>query len=567
MEIEPRDNALDEKDQTSVPADKNENLQGLLDLSGNEILDRIMEWDNPQEMVRKISQQDFFWLLKKIGEDDCLPMLKMASNDQKQYLMDMVSWEKDRMDLEKTSVWLGRMVKADPRGLARWLFSNGEALAYYYLFKNIQVEIRSEDDDHRDFGENFITLDGVFYIRVHQEELKERIIHILRAMAEEDLDLYQELLSTLAGVIPAELEENMYRVRNVRLAEHGFLPFEEALGVYTALDPNEVNIEDHHEAKDLIPDNDALELNPVLPLDHVQERDLLTNVFSGVDDELLLSRLRIEFAGLCNQIMTADGMSVDDLDTLIGACHKAAGPLNLTLETLCNDDAQKASDLIRNNSLLSLFRVGFGMVLRLKWETERWLKSSWFFSLGLGLDFWSEEWGGKLNGILKDKPQFYVGLEEESAFRDFRHSSEISDCRTLVHRLKALDKMMAQLSKSYPLSIDPGEEQRHLFYHLLFNLWARKLLDLELSFFDISEDQVKDFFGLLRAGEDNFPFRMPMFKEVFIQDFMAVASASEPEIEKDLEDALSMIWQKFTEEYQNVAAEDLDGRFSKFIRL
>ena len=92
----------------------------------------------------------------------------------------------------------------------------------------------------------------------------------------------------------------------------------------------------------LIPDNDPRELIPIFPLSHVGERDLLTDVYSDINDELLLSRFRIEFAGLCNQILSADGMSVDDLDTLIGACHKAAGHLNLILESLCNDDAQKA---------------------------------------------------------------------------------------------------------------------------------------------------------------------------------------------------------------------------------
>ena len=164
METEPRDNASDEKDQTSVSADEGEKIQGLLDFSGNKILDKIMERDNPRQLVRQIPHEDFFWLIQKMGEDECLPMLAMASDDQKEYLLDLVSWDKDRVDLEKTSTWLGRLVQADPEGLAKWLFSKGESLAYYYLFKNIQVEIRSEDDDHRDFGTDFFTLDDVFQL-------------------------------------------------------------------------------------------------------------------------------------------------------------------------------------------------------------------------------------------------------------------------------------------------------------------------------------------------------------------------------------------------------------------
>ncbi len=565
METEPRDNASDEKDQTSVSADEGERIRGLLDFSGNKILDKIMEWDNPRQLVRQIPAEDFFWLIQKMGEDECLPMLAMASDDQKQYLLDLVSWEKDRVDLEKTSTWLGRLVQADPEGLAKWLFSKGESLAYYYLFKNIEVEIRSGDDAHRDFGEDFFTLDDVFYVRVPQEELKEKTINILRAMAGKDLGLYHALLSNLAGVIPAELEEDMYRLRNVRLAEHGFLPTEEALRVYTSLDPKDVNMEDHDEAEALIPDKDVRELIPISPFYHVRDRDLLTTVFSKIDDDLLLGRLRLEFAGLCNQILSADGMIVDDLDILVGACQKAARHLNLAIEKLCGDDAQKAVALIRNNSVLSLFRVGFGLVLRLKWETERWLKTSWFNRLGLGLSFWADKWGETLTGILKNKPQLYVGLEEENEFRDFNHIFELNDCRILIHRLKALDKMMEQLAEIYPLEIGSAEDRQLTFYHLMFNLWARKSLDLEPSFSTISADQVKAFFSHLRAGEDAFPFRMPGFRDVFILDFKVCVSALEPEIEADLEDALSLIWQEFTEEYEGVAAEDLDGRFSKFI--
>jgi len=58
---------------------------------------------------------------------------------------------------------------------------------------------------------------------------------ILKTMAGEDLLKYHSLLTGLAGVLPADLKEDMYRLRNVRIAEHGFLPREEALLVYAPL--------------------------------------------------------------------------------------------------------------------------------------------------------------------------------------------------------------------------------------------------------------------------------------------------------------------------------------------
>ena len=42
------------------------------------------------------------------------------------------------------------------------------------------------------------------------------------------------------SLIPSEIEEELFRLRNVRLAEKGFLPFHEAVGVYQPLQPREL---------------------------------------------------------------------------------------------------------------------------------------------------------------------------------------------------------------------------------------------------------------------------------------------------------------------------------------
>lgn len=565
MEIKDGSIPSDEKDQR--PADKTEMIQELLAFSGEELLEKIMEHDNPQLLVRTLPQEDFFWLVKKAGEDECLPLLKMASDDQKQYLLDLEFWEKDRLNLENASVWLGRLLQADPEGLARWLFSKGESIAYYYLFNKVQVEIKSEDDDHYDFGDNFFTLDGLFYVSVPDEEDKETIVNTLRAMASADLGTYQTLLANLAGVIPAELEEDMYRLKGVRLAEHGFLPLEEALEVYAPLPPDAVNTEDNAENKDSIPEEDIREMIPISPFYHARGQNLLTKAFSEINDDLVLDRLRLEFAGLCNQILSADGVIINDLDIIISACQKAAGHLNVILEKICGEDIRKAVALLRSNSLVSLFRVGFGLVLRLKWETERWLKSSWFNRQGLGLSFWPDEWGEHLKGILKDKPLHHVGSEEINELRAFERLFELENCQNLIHRLKVLDSLMEQMPGLYNFDKNTAEDSQPTFHQLLFNLWSRKLLGLELSFLSISRDQAKAFFGHLRAGEEAPPFRMSGFEDVFIQDFMSFASDFAPELKADLKEVLSLIWQEFAEEYESVTEKDIEGRFSKYLAI
>lgn len=565
MEITEEEKTADQKDIQSVSGSEAETIQSLLALPDRQILERILEHENPGQLVQDIPKEDFYWLVKRVGEEDCTPLLKMASNGQRQHLLDLESWQKDRLDIVKTTEWLGRLNLADPKGLAEWFFSEGEALAYYYLFSNVRVEIRDEDED-QDIEGNLFTLDGIYYVEILDKEHKETIEDILRSMARDDLDRYQAMLSMMAGVIPAELEEDMYRLRNVRLAEHGFLPPEEAVEIYAPLAREALTAEDRGEPEVKV-DEEIRELIPISPLYYARGQNILTEAFSRINDLFSLDRIRLEFAGLCNQLLSADGLSANDLDVLIRTCQKAAGHLNLALERLCGTDISLAKKLIKKNPLVSIFRVGFGLVLELKWETERWLKNSWFYGLGLEFSFWGDEWGEILSGIMEDKPRRYTGFKETEAYQYFECLSQLDDCRKMVRRMKVLDTMLERLTKAHPLDRKTIENTQTTFYQLLFNLWARCLLNLEPCFSSISLDQAKAFFGHLRTGEEAPPYRMSGFKETFIKDFMAYASGIEPEIRTSLEDALSLVWKDFSEEYQGVSIRDLEGRFTKFISI
>jgi hypothetical protein len=170
-----------------------------------------------------------------------------------------------------------------------------------------------------------------------------------------------------------------------------------------------------------------------------------------------------------------------------------------------------------------------------------------------------------LAGILENKPRLYTGFEEDDDYKSFEYVSELDDCRVFVRRLKALDRMLEQLSKIYPLGRDIIEDSQLTLRPVLFNLWARHFLNLEGGYSGISADQVKVFFSHLRAGEEAPPYKMPGNAETFTGDFMAYAHDIGPELKTNLQDALSQIWQEFAEEYAWVAAGDLEGRYTKFI--
>jgi hypothetical protein len=553
------------KDRKPLVSASKEMARELFALSGSEALNQIFKQDRPHQLVQHMDRVDFFWLVKKIGED-ALPLLRMASLEQWQHLLDMELWERDRVGLDQTTAWVGKLQKADPERLVRWLFSDGQLLAYYYFWNKIQVEIK-EGDEVYELPEGFFTHDNLYYIRILDKENEEVIGSILRQMAQEDYDRYQALLLGLAGVLPDEVEEEMYRLRNVRLAEDGFLPVDEALSVYSYLKADSLKVEESSYKVQSPSEKEGRTLVPVLPLIHAPGNNLLAQTAERVTDTLFLDRVRLEFAGLCNQVSSADGLKVEGLEDLILVCRKAAGYINIGLEQLSDRNINSSVQLLKDNPLIAIFRVGFGLALELKWEAERWIKEAWFARQDLGLVFWGDEWGGILAGVLQKRPRLFKGLQEGDEYKEFEQLSEVEDGQTVLRRLVLLDRLLEILTTKCPLDKDSIKDPLLTFHPLLFNFWAHGQLGLDSGFATLSLEQVRDLFRLLRAKSPKPPYRMPGFKDTFIADLMTHAPDFEPDAAHLLKETLSMLWQTFLEEYAWVATADLDDRFAKFILI
>jgi hypothetical protein len=536
----------------------------ILSLSGSVALNRILALRDPEQFVRNMAHVDFYWVVKKIGEEDALPILQMASSKQWEFLLDLELWKKDRLDLRQASRWIGRLLQADPARTVQWLLSEGEYLTYFYLSKVLQVEIRNKDEI-QDVPEGFITLDGVYYLRILDPEHEDALRTLLQHMASKHYLRYQSILMALSGVAPAEVEEEMYRRRNVRLSEDGFLPYEEAVSVYQALRKDLLNEAPAAPVAFSEPAEEERTEAPLMPILHVSENHLMVETTRRGGDPLLLDRVGIEFAGLCSQVFSAEGLSENTVEALIRTVRKAAGYVNVGLERWCGRDLASCEKVLRENTLLDLFRSGFTLALEMRWETEQWLKQAWFARLGFRPSFWEEEWGATLVGIVQKRPLLFDRSRKEEPYRTFESLEELEACRKTIRRMMVLDRLLATLADRHPFEEKWSKDPLFTFYSLLFNYWARKQLGLAPGFAPLSLDQVRDFFRLLRSDAQQPPFGMPGFKAVFVKDFMACAADFKGADRAVLEDTLGILWDKFTEEYALVGIADLDGRFLRFI--
>jgi hypothetical protein len=535
-----------------------ETLDMMLSLPGSELLNRLLDHENALQIVREMSRVDLFWLIKKIGEEDSLPVLKMASDDQWQYIMDMELWNRDRIDMKETFQWLDRFHRADPERLVRWLYREEGNLMAHFFFNNI-LDVRIKEEQDYIPPEGFFTFDNLYYISILDRENDEVIEQMLHHMASQDYNRFQALLLGLGGVIPAEIEEEMYRMKGVRLAEDGYLPFEEAISIYTYQDPDLLK-QGGSDYRLFFPDEDAGALVPLMPLHLAEGDNYFTRSIAVIAENVSIERLRLEFAGLCNQIFSADTFVPQGIDDLVRMTRKVAGYLNIGLERLSGGDLKTSEEFIRNNPLIAIFRVGFGMTLELKWEAERFARTSWFLRSGLDASFWGEEWGGVLKGILMKRPLFY-----RYEYRPFEALSEVKNARDILNRVFLLDILMERISDSIALKTDTLKDPLFTFNTLLFHSWAARKLNFKGGFMPLSIEQAGRFFNMIRGKETTPPFTLKSYKEIFLGDLMALIQGIEADKKALLQETLALLWEEFAEEYAMVDAEALDPRFTKYI--
>ena len=552
---------------TRQPPDNQEALQlispkDLLRLPAKKALELILESPRPVTLVQSFAEEDLFWLVQEIGPEDALPILSLASNDQWQYLLDLEVWTKDHLEIDSVSRWLHLLLKADPERFLIWGLREQTGLIELQLFRQIEVRIKEEDESPSEFDEGYFTFDGLFYVRINREKHEQTIREFLERLAEYDLNIFRQVLLELAGVLPADLEERLYRLRNVRLAEKGFLPFEEAVGIYQYLDPHTLLEREPQLSKA------AQVQQPPQPIPAstsllIQAQDLFYISLKRIGENRILEQLQIEFAAMCNRIISADGLLVRDKERLADVVRKACGYLSIGLEKVTGGDPKKAARLLQQFPLDHIFRVGYGAALKLRWKTEKWLKESWFVREAFGPGFWGDYWGGILEGLLRKRPLFYTSISEDEPYREFKTLEEITHCHTTLDQIMTLDHLLSVLFGQPAIAHPVPAYQPVTYKNLLLTCWARHHLHLPEETTPLEVEELKSFFRDLWVSEA-MPYRVgTKMKQAFVNWLQMQSDQAMDEILSQVGKTFERLFGELEKEYGSVLLKDLDPRYIK----
>ncbi len=554
----------------------------ILTLPSEKALSAILEFSQPAALVQSFSEGDFYFLVHDIGPDDALELLALASFDQWRYILDLEMWDRDRINNLPATRWLSRLFHADPNRFVYWFLHDGMDIVDFYLFKNVIVQAREHDQDPSDFGDGYETLDDSLYFNIFdspqddfssddRERKKQFLLQFFKQLSSWDHIVYQNKLFEFPAIMPAEFEEELYRLRNVRLAEKGFSVRDEAMGVYQPISSGRMDQYARRKpAKYESASPQALSLYSTGVMD---PDTLFVRSLQAVETEDILAELQSEFASLCNQIVSADGAPVRNRDDLSKVVKKVCGYINIGLETAAGIWEQTpdnlAASFLKQYLLQAVFQLGYGRAVEIKQRAQKWKKGSWTEKNHLPLSFWSEERLGVLGGLLLKRPLYFDNYETGVLYREFESIADIEKTETTLNRIMACDRLLSYMDFDLNPEVSRLLAANGLLNekNLILTLWARRSLNLEpvADYIDLS--MFAGFFDALWEKEVAYPKIRDEAKE----DFFLWIRESLPAGSRDDIDTLEPVFMDLFEEVENelgnIGGGDIEPKYVQLFLL
>ena len=389
------------------------------------------------------------------------------------------------------------------------------------------------------------------------EAAGELIEQMLRALAQMDLSVFHGLLLETSAILTAETEEEQFRLKTLRLAEKGFLPTHEAMGIYQPTRLSSLRKRPH----------DALFKHPTFDPDIPMPPQFFSQFMEG--ENLFVKSLKLfdpdftlhlesELAALINKIISADNIKLQSKEDLERAILKACDYMNLGLEVILkhNLKPEQARDVIQEYFLEDIFRTGSRAGIKLKAKAINWFKHSFMNTNRLPLSFLGEDFLGTIGGLFLDRPLYYDNYASGVVYRNFKSLSDIAATDTTLGQIIALDTVLGKLS------VDTKSFKKGVLTYktLILTLWAKDRLSQSPTLEPIDTELFKDFFvALFSTADADKSHHIPL------NDLMIWTSEATGIKEDDLPEAflevLKDLIHELETEYASVNPKNIDPRF------
>ena len=379
-------------------------------------VDLILADPDKKDLARALQPQELYWLFKEIDPLVAMKLLGLANPQQCIFILDMELWKSWNLLEDKAVEYFGYILKGSEEHFLELLPHLDFNLLSLLLGRELIVSggIGDLNTDQERMTEWDHTFDDVFLIKFKNPNHAAVIGALLELICRLDNPLYTALMESVSGEIDIESEEECYRMKSGRLADLGFPPLDEALEIYSRINPDTFT---PGRNKVLLQTGETA----ALPAVFLTGKTFLERVILQSDSELF----RTELNYLINTALVADEAHLADMEFMRSVAERVYGYLNIALEYLCKGDLSKGTEILSGEYLKSLFQLGFSIVLGLKFRADKLAES----------DYATNK---VLSGLKRARPRFYRGLDTDSidGFREFRELQDVMKMSVFLKKLE-----------------------------------------------------------------------------------------------------------------------------------
>jgi len=394
--------------------DKRNYLDGVLP---KEKMALILGDPDGKKLARAMQPHELYWLFKENGGPDAMELLGLASPEQCVFILDMELWRGWSFSEDKAIEYLGYIMQGSEEHFLELLPHLDFNLLSLFLGRELIVaggigDINTDEERQTDWDHTF---DDVFLIKFKNPEHATIIGSFLELVCRLDNPLYTSLMESVSGEIDIESEEECYHLKSGRLADLGFPPHDEALEIYSRIDPATFT---PGRNKELL---QAVEAT-TLPEMFLTGKTFLERVILRADSELF----RMELNYLINTALVADEAHLADMEQMRSVVERVYGYLNIALEYLSKGDESKGVEIITGEHLKRLFQLGFSLVIALKLRADKLSEQPDYAT------------GKVLSGLKTSRPRFYRGLDSDGidGYREFREMQDVTTESDFLKRVE-----------------------------------------------------------------------------------------------------------------------------------
>lgn len=381
---------IDPDEETDAPVEPLALIAALGPLSPVKRVDYLISQPNASAQVAALSPWSLFHLVKEVGESDCLELIHLATDEQTQAFVDLECWQKDHLNPARLERWIDLLLQQeDDENLRRQLRALDPEALVLMMMNHVRVFVVDEDDEESpelvDLQRQWETSpDGYYRLVYDDDEDAARLIRrFLAQLFAADIGYARTLLEAQRAEFVSSLEETAYTVRCGRMEEMGFVPWQDALGLYAPEAPESARrrvlaeLDRAREAASRAWTADPV-LLPALYRDQLSPRDYLAQVLAELhrraeagDDAFDFTAFEVRLIALTNKAMAAEPVEPGDLDASRRVFRRVVGYVSIGLQYAGELSMDRAVELLRHVHPHTLLRAGFALTLGLKVQAER----------------------------------------------------------------------------------------------------------------------------------------------------------------------------------------------------